>query len=70
MTGIDGLFTDYSRMVFSKQASEGKLVDWEKRLESIEDKLGDRKTSPPVPRAIQDRPPSLIAIFLLIKVIF
>lgn len=67
VTGIDGLFTDYSRMVFSKQASEGKLVDWEKKLESIEDKLGDRKTSPPVPRAIQDRPPSLIAIFLLIK---
>lgn len=67
VTGIDGLFMDYSRMVFTQQASEGKFPQWQERLASLEAQLGDRKTAPPVPRALADRTPEFVAMFLLIK---
>lgn len=67
VTGIDGLFRDYAHMYFARQAEAGNMVDWEKKLEKLEEALGDRKTAPPVPRSLQDRNPEMIALFLLIK---
>lgn len=67
VTGIDGLFMDYARMVFAQQASQGQFTQWKERLATLEAQLGDRKTAPPVPRALADRSPDLVAMFLLIK---
>ncbi|QIL80325.1 type IV conjugative transfer system coupling protein TraD [Diaphorobacter sp. HDW4A] len=67
VTGIDGLLQDYARMMFAQQAEQGRLVNWKERLATLEAQLGDRKTAPPVPRALNDRPADLVAIFLLIK---
>ncbi|WP_426345820.1 type IV conjugative transfer system coupling protein TraD [Alcaligenes sp. HNGD-HTN06] len=67
VTGIDGLFMDYARMVFGQQARQGRLIDWEVRLASLELALQDRKTAPPGPRALADRQPEFVAMFLLIK---
>lgn len=67
VTGIDSLFMDYSHMVFAQQASQGRLVNWKERLASLEAQLSDKKTAPPVPRALSDRQPEFVALFLLIK---
>ena len=67
VTGIDSLFMDYSHMVFAQQASRGVLVNWKERLATLEVQLGDKKTAPPVPRALADHPAEFVALFLLIK---
>ncbi len=67
VTGIDGLFVDYARMRFAQQAEQGQFTHWQERLATLEAQLADRKTAPPVPRALADRSPDLVAMFLLVK---
>ncbi|MDA8446367.1 type IV conjugative transfer system coupling protein TraD [Paracidovorax valerianellae] len=66
VTGIDGLFMDYARMIFTRLAQQGQHTDWEKRVAALEAVVGT-KGGPAVPRSLADRTPDLVAMFLWIR---
>jgi conjugative coupling factor TraD (TOL family) len=64
-SGIDLLFLDYAQLVLAREQAAGAVRDWRDRWEDLQDSIAARKT--PVPRALADRSPPLIAMVLLVK---
>jgi conjugative coupling factor TraD (TOL family) len=65
ITNIEPLFVQYAHLVFGREEAEGRLRDWQGRLAQLEVQAVAKKT--PVPRSLQDRQPSLVATYLLVK---
>ena len=64
-SGIDLLFLDYAQLVLAREEAAGAVRNWRDRWEDIQDSIAARKT--PVPRALADRSPLLVAMVLLVK---
>lgn len=65
VTGIDPLFMDYAHMVYRRLAAEGKLTDYQAKLDDLERMVVAKKV--PVQRSIMDRSPDVVAMILWIK---
>jgi conjugative coupling factor TraD (TOL family) len=68
MATIDRLFMDYARLVLDHEAKSGrhrKADAWPDRLEHLEGLVATKKA--PVPRALMDRSPALVAMILFVK---
>ena len=65
ITNIEPLFVQYAQLVLKREHAAGRLRSWEARLEQLESLVEYKKT--PVPRSLQDRHPSVVATFLLVK---
>jgi conjugative coupling factor TraD (TOL family) len=64
-SGIDLLFLDYAQLVLAREEAAGTVRNWRDRWEDIQESIAARKT--PVPRALADRGPPLVAMVLLVK---
>lgn len=67
ITAIDPLFVDYAKLVLSREQAAGRIANWTAKLEDIEASLGKKDRNSPVPRSLQDRMPSLTAMWMLVK---
>lgn len=68
MATIDRLFMDYARLVLDHEAKSGRhrqAEAWPDRLAQIESLVAAKKV--PVPRALMDRSPELVALILFVK---
>ena len=65
ITNIEPLFVQYAQLVFKRELEAGRLRDWQGRLDQLESLAQAKKL--PVPRSLQDRQPTLVATYLLVK---
>lgn len=65
ITNIEPLFVQYAHLVFKREEVAGRLRDWQARLDVLEGLAQTKKV--PVPRSLQDRQPTLVATYLLVK---
>jgi len=65
ITNIEPLFVQYAQLIFKREVDEGRLRDWQSRLDQLESLAQAKKV--PVPRSLQDRQPTLVATYLLVK---
>ncbi len=67
ITNIEPLFVQYARLVLSREEAIGTVKNWERRLQELEAAVQTKSSSKPFPRSLQDRQPSLVATYLLVK---
>ncbi|HET9642904.1 MAG TPA: type IV conjugative transfer system coupling protein TraD [Burkholderiaceae bacterium] len=67
VTGIDPLFMDYAHLALKREEAAGRAQGWRDRWQSLQDEIGNPKAKFPLPRALQDRDPSLAAMVVLVK---
>jgi conjugative coupling factor TraD (TOL family) len=65
VTGIEPLFMDYAHMVYRRLAAEGRFVDYQEKLATLEAQVIAKKA--PVARSLSDRAPDIVAMILWIK---
>lgn len=65
MGAIDPLFLDYAKLTLKREVEAGNVRDWQTRWGDLEMLILGRKH--PVPRALADRDPKLVAMLLLVK---
>lgn len=67
VTGIDPLFLDYAKLVLAREEAQGRIKDWQARWWDLQETIANPKNKYPLPRALQDREPSLAAMVALVK---
>lgn len=66
ITSIDALFVDYAQLALTRAEAAGQVKGWKDKVDGLADRIsGDKKF--PVPRALADRSPGLVALVLYIK---
>ena len=65
ITNIEPLFVQYAQLIFKRELDAGRLRDWQSRLDQLESLAQAKKV--PMPRSLQDRQPTLVATYLLVK---